>query len=139
MNERKEGSWILVMALLFAGASLYLLVLGSTSLGIFANTLLKKAMVINSFGTYQLQYSYFLVGSGGLAFIVALAGTRHYEGSFGGIAWGMLVLGALLMLLGVYAGYVVSIVGGSVFGLATGFLMARPISNGGRTLRIRNP
>jgi hypothetical protein len=139
MNERKEGRWILVMALLFAGASLYLLALGSMDLGILTNTLLKKAMVINSFGTYQLQYSYFLVGSGGLAFIAFLTGTRHYGTSFIGIAWGALVLGALLMLLGIYAGYLMSIAGGLSFGLAAGSLAARPISNGGRTLRIRNP
>ena len=120
------------MGLVFAGVIFYLHVLGSMALGIFTDTILKKAILINSLGTYQLQYTYFLVGSGGLAFIAAFARTRHHGDSFSGIMWGMFVMGALLMLLGVYAGYVISIAGGLLSGLGVGLLVARPISKGGR-------
>jgi hypothetical protein len=139
MKERKEGIWFLAMVLIFVGTSLYSLALGSMDLGILTNMLLKKAVTINSIGIYQQQYAYFLIGTGGLAFITMVVGLWYYASYFGGIMLGMLVMGALLMLLGIYAGYLMSIAGGLSFGLAAGSLATRPISNGGRTLRIRNP
>ena len=135
-DDRKEGKLILIMALIFGGVSIYLIVLGSMNLGIFTSTLINKALVINSLVTYQSQYEYFLIGSGGLTFTVALAGTRYFHNAAGGATFGLMVLGLLLILLGIYAGYIMSIAGGIVFGLTTGIAIENiMIFHGGRTAR----